>query len=425
MASSVTMFREVYPNASEFEIHSFEIDDKLRPYFASYISQGIVNAHIPVGVGDTNSNMTVYLEGAWYPGKINNNRDMQWGGGSLFAFTNEKKTNNKGGLRHLNRHVTVPVIDLSQWIQNNTRQEDYVILKLDVEGAEYGILKKMITDNTFAWIDKYYGEYHPWQPTGLTSDEKKNIVNGTSKQMAILNWAAETKTIADLITLQSNEIPADTPGAVGKINSRCHNASQLSIVVEVGMDRKNALLLIDAVKAHAHDVPLTLFLYGNFVEQHPELVLNWSKHSEIGIRGSNPMPDGLWERQNPSNLRLSVISTVARLRELGLLGIYFLPLGINENVINIAKENSLRLINSTITFPPIADYFTYDKYFKYRDVERIPKALKIIHTALENTGGILSLDSDFPDSYLISAFLLDYVFETSNFEIVSLRDCLR
>ena len=54
MASSVLMFRELYPNAKEFEIHSFEIDNKLRPYFASYISQGIVNAHIPVGVSSDN-----------------------------------------------------------------------------------------------------------------------------------------------------------------------------------------------------------------------------------------------------------------------------------------------------------------------------------------------------------------------------------
>ena len=49
---------------------------------------------------------------------------------------------------------TIPIIDLSLWIQENTYKDDYVILKLDVEGAEFDILRKMIKDGTFQWIDK-------------------------------------------------------------------------------------------------------------------------------------------------------------------------------------------------------------------------------------------------------------------------------
>ncbi|XP_077869925.1 uncharacterized protein LOC144362665 [Saccoglossus kowalevskii] len=209
MASSVMMFREMYPNSREFEIHSFEIDYKLRPYFAAYVSQGNVYAHIPVGVSNVDGNMTAFLEGAWFPGKINNKRDMQWGGGSLFAFEDEKKTDTDGGRRKLSRHVTVPTIDLSQWIQKHTLKEDYVILKLDVEGAEYGILKKMLNDDTFAWIDKYYGEFHSWQPTGLTSKEKKKIVEEANKQKQIITWAGESKTISDLDELQKSDTRCD------------------------------------------------------------------------------------------------------------------------------------------------------------------------------------------------------------------------
>ena len=59
-----------------------------------------------------------------------------------------------GGKRLLNVRPTIPVVDLSSWIQTHTSKDDYVIFKLDVEGAEYDILKKMLADGTFDWIDK-------------------------------------------------------------------------------------------------------------------------------------------------------------------------------------------------------------------------------------------------------------------------------
>ena len=43
------LFRETYPGGEDFEIHSFEIDDRLAPYFAAYHG---VNLNCPVGVSN-------------------------------------------------------------------------------------------------------------------------------------------------------------------------------------------------------------------------------------------------------------------------------------------------------------------------------------------------------------------------------------
>ena len=59
-----------------------------------------------------------------------------------------------GGERKLSVRETIPVVDISKWIQENTRKEDYVIFKLDVEGAEFDVIKKMLKDGTFEWVDK-------------------------------------------------------------------------------------------------------------------------------------------------------------------------------------------------------------------------------------------------------------------------------
>ena len=41
--------------------------------------------------------MTAFTESAWFPSKgLNNGKDMQWGGGSLFAFDEERKDGKTG-----------------------------------------------------------------------------------------------------------------------------------------------------------------------------------------------------------------------------------------------------------------------------------------------------------------------------------------
>lgn len=54
----------------------------------------------------------------------------------------------------------VECIDLSKWIKETFSKDDFVILKMDVEGAEKEILKKMIEDDALSLIDIIYLENH-------------------------------------------------------------------------------------------------------------------------------------------------------------------------------------------------------------------------------------------------------------------------
>ena len=69
------------------------------------------------------------------------------------------KEKNSGGISE-NILLKVPCIDLSSFI-NSFDKDDYIILKLDVEGAEYEILNKMIEDGTIKRINELHGEFHP------------------------------------------------------------------------------------------------------------------------------------------------------------------------------------------------------------------------------------------------------------------------
>ena len=56
----------------------------------------------------------------------------------------------------------VPCIDVAKFIKENFRQHDNVIFKLDVEGAEYEILPRILNDrHCMSLIDSFFVEWHP------------------------------------------------------------------------------------------------------------------------------------------------------------------------------------------------------------------------------------------------------------------------
>lgn len=60
----------------------------------------------------------------------------------------------------LDKSIDVICIDFSEYLTKNIRKEDYVICKMDIEGAEYDVLGKLIDDDTIDLIDEIYIEWH-------------------------------------------------------------------------------------------------------------------------------------------------------------------------------------------------------------------------------------------------------------------------
>lgn len=70
------------------------------------------------------------------------------------------------------RRVEVPSIDFAAWLRENTQPADFVILKLDVEGAEYPILDHLLKDDVIRRIDILFIEFHnTWVNVPKTRDE--------------------------------------------------------------------------------------------------------------------------------------------------------------------------------------------------------------------------------------------------------------
>ena len=59
--------------------------------------------------------------------------------------------------------LEVEAIDFSRWIRENFVEDDYIFLKMDIEGSEYKVLPKMIEDGTINYINDLIIEWHDWQ----------------------------------------------------------------------------------------------------------------------------------------------------------------------------------------------------------------------------------------------------------------------
>lgn len=93
------------------------------------------------------------------------NQAMWTNGGSMEFFLTDETTCSSvfkeasmGKLEK--RRVEVPSIDFAAWLCDNTRQEDFVLLKLDVEGAEYPILDHLLASDAAGRIDILFIEFH-------------------------------------------------------------------------------------------------------------------------------------------------------------------------------------------------------------------------------------------------------------------------
>jgi len=88
----------------------------------------------------------------------------------------------KTGNVDYNHPVSVESIDFSEWIFQNLKKDDYNYLKMDIEGAEYDVLEKMIKDESIFYIDEFLIEFHDTkidQPN--IKDRHKNIVKYIKK----------------------------------------------------------------------------------------------------------------------------------------------------------------------------------------------------------------------------------------------------
>jgi FkbM family methyltransferase len=62
--------------------------------------------------------------------------------------------------RLMNEQIEVRSIDFSAWLGRTVDANDFVVVKMDIEGAEYDVLEKLIADDHLRFINVLMVEFH-------------------------------------------------------------------------------------------------------------------------------------------------------------------------------------------------------------------------------------------------------------------------
>ena len=76
--------------------------------------------------------------------------------------------------------IKVKAIDFNQWIMDNFSKDDYIVLKLDIEGAEYKVLDKMIDNKSIEYINRLFGEWHQ-NKIGMPKEDHAKLIDRLKK----------------------------------------------------------------------------------------------------------------------------------------------------------------------------------------------------------------------------------------------------
>jgi len=158
---TVRLFLDKVPEADQYEIHCFEPD--LRIVFDPQL---IDRVHL-------------YPSAVWV-------KD-----GTVDLFVGKPESSSVFGHKttgHLSpTPITVPCIDFSRWLDQHIGVEEKVILKLDIEGAEYAVLNHLLKTGAIDAISQLYVDWH-WNKIGIDCHEHEALV----KKLLELGLVAKT-----------------------------------------------------------------------------------------------------------------------------------------------------------------------------------------------------------------------------------------
>ena len=148
-----------------FECFTFEPNVDFAPYYAD-LPTTLINKAVWTKDGPVD----FYLGG----------KSME--GSSVFA--------NKYNI-DLNKRRVVECVDLSRWLAAHVTPEDYVVLKLDVECAEYDILTKLMNDSTLNLVDELFVEFH-WRKhkVGISPEQHSYFMGRLNEWITPKDWDA-------------------------------------------------------------------------------------------------------------------------------------------------------------------------------------------------------------------------------------------
>lgn len=149
----------------EYEYYAFEMNFKL------------IDA---IKKNNPDINMAIHNKAVW----IHDDGITMYLGKTKDAYGSTILKNKQTGRVRYHRPLKIESIDFSKWLLDNFSKDDYIVLKMDIEGAEYDVLDKMIKDETILYLNELQIEFH---------HDKFDLKDIKTKHQNIVNYLDELK----------------------------------------------------------------------------------------------------------------------------------------------------------------------------------------------------------------------------------------
>lgn len=160
---STKFWLEKYGRIKEWEIHSFEANPALWD-----------------GLEKTDG--TLYKSAVWiYDGVIDLYRGKYSAGSTVMQ-------NKISAELDYTKPVQIPCIDFSRWVKENFSRDDFIAVKMDIEGAEFEVIPHLIKTEAIQWIDEMYVEFHPNKISDVTTTKSRELEDKLSKMVSLYIW---------------------------------------------------------------------------------------------------------------------------------------------------------------------------------------------------------------------------------------------
>ncbi|MCI0358202.1 MAG: FkbM family methyltransferase [Planctomycetaceae bacterium] len=97
----------------------------------------------------------------------------------------------RAGVIDYDHPIEVPSLDFSGWIRKTFAPTDIIFLKMDIEGAEYAVLDKMLQDDTIDYVSEAMVEFHYSDDGRITTIDKglhERIVEQVRRRTRLVEW---------------------------------------------------------------------------------------------------------------------------------------------------------------------------------------------------------------------------------------------
>lgn len=143
-------FRKFYP-PTHFDYELFEPNPNCIPFLENEIQTLGTQcaAHLnQAAVGTSYETLKFYGIDESEGGKLSD-------GGTTLKKGNSKKVEHSDS-----RSIDVASIDFADFIEKKSQTYSKIVIKMDIEGAEYSVLDKMLSENSFEKIETIFVEFH-------------------------------------------------------------------------------------------------------------------------------------------------------------------------------------------------------------------------------------------------------------------------